>query len=61
MFTIMKKTYETPMLQVVSINKNNIIATSTGVTLGSTLGNEFTGTDVTYSAGRRFESWYEGY
>ena len=56
---IMKK-YNSPMLQVVSI-KNNVIETSGGVTTGSSLGNAFTGTDVSYSAGRRFDDWYEGF
>lgn len=55
------KKYVNPMLQVVSINKQDIIVTSGGVETGSTLGNVFSGDDVSYSSGRRFDSWEEGF
>ena len=56
------KKYENPMLHVVSINKQDIIVTSgEGVTTGSALGNEFNSSDVSYSSGRRFDSWEEGF
>lgn len=49
----MKKNFEIPMLQVVSISKNNIIVTST-----------FTVTNDLYQgvvkAPDRFDIWYEG-
>ena len=55
----MTKKYNTPMLQVVSI-KNNVIATSgEGVTTGASLGNFFTGTDVSYAPDRN--SWDAGF
>ncbi len=58
----MIKKYNSPMLQVVSV-KNNVIATSGGVTDDSTLGNDYKESDVSYSAGRInvFDRWYEGY
>ena len=54
----MTKTYKTPMLYVVSISKNNIIATSNiaiydDVSFGDELQIE--------APGRRFDSWNEGY
>ena len=58
----MKKYFEQPALQVVSI-QNNVIATS-GVDDGSTVGNAYNPDDVTYAPGRRFnvfDQWYEGY
>ena len=57
----MTKKYNSPMLQVVSIKRSDIIATSGEETMGIT-SNPFTGTsgDV-LSAGRRFDNWYEGY
>ena len=58
----MKKTYENPMLQVVSINKSDIIVTSPGVANNSTLGGEYNSSDVSYAPGQRgIDSWYEGY
>lgn len=53
------KTYNSPMLQVVSIKFNNIIATSGNP---ETHDANFTGTanDV-LAPGRRFDIWYEGY
>ena len=48
------------MLQVVSINNNNVIATSGGVTNGSTLGNSYLEGDVSYGADR-FRDWDAGY
>ena len=48
------KTYNSPMLQVVSINKKDIIATSLGLH-----------NDVGYGSfapdQRGFDDWYEGY
>ena len=56
------KKYENPMLHVVSINKQDIIVTSgEGVTTGSALGNAFNSSDVSYSSGRRFDEWEEGF
>ena len=50
------KKYENPMLQVVSINKKDIIATSDRIM-------NIEGTSGTYLApGQRgIDSWYEGY
>ena len=53
------KTYNSPMLQIVSINNNNVIVTSGGVTTSSTLGNAFTGSDVSYAPDRF--NWDAGY
>ena len=56
----MTKKYNSPMLNVVSINKKDIIATSDPVV-------GFGNPDVTKdgsqacTAGRRFDDWYEGY
>ena len=55
----MTKKYNSPMLQVVSIKRNDIIATSGEPQL---FGNKFTGSsENVLSAGRRFDEWYEGY
>lgn len=57
----MKKTYENPMLQIVSINKNDIIATSLDA-YGKEAADK--GGDITgfgFAPGRNFDSWYEGY
>ena len=43
----MKKIYENPMLQVVGIRKNDVIATSL-----TSLGNEYDANDVTYAPDR---------
>jgi len=51
----MTKTYNSPMLQVVSIKKNDILTES--VTVGT---NAFTGMEMQVS-GRRFDVWYEGH
>ena len=54
------KKYENPMLQIVSIKKNDIIATSgEGVGTGDKLGNSFLNTDVSYAPDRF--SWDAGY
>ena len=52
------KTYNSPMLQVVSINKKDIIATSTMGMLG-----DYNSSTVTIGApGQRgLDEWYEGY
>ena len=55
----MTKTYFSPMLQIVSINKHDIITTSGGVETGSGLGNVFNESDVSY-APDRFD-WDGGY
>ena len=55
----MTKKYNSPMLQVVSINQNDIIATST-----TTLGIGASGSAINAEApGLRnvFDEWYEGY
>ena len=52
------KTYNSPMLQVVSINKKDIIVTSPVLT--NSVFNPGEG-DPILSAGRRYEDWYEGY
>ena len=49
------KKYNNPMLQVVSINKSDVIATSLNVT------NEYNSTWSTLDAGRRFDEWEEGF
>ena len=60
MITKMKKNYENPMLQVVSIKKSDIVTTSPEVEITST---DFNPNTFTISApGRRdVDSWYEGY
>ena len=61
MFTIMKKTYENPLLQVVSIKKNDIVCSSP-VTMDFNAA-AISGNEVG-AAGRRynvFDEWYEGY
>ncbi|MBR3647505.1 MAG: hypothetical protein IKN59_03840 [Paludibacteraceae bacterium] len=57
----MKKTYENPMLQIVSINKNDIIATSLDAydQEAANKGGDITG--FGFAPGRNFDSWYEGY
>ena len=52
----MKKIYENPMLQVVSIKKNDIITDSQTLTIGSS----YDGTHSILAPGRN-DSWYEGY
>ena len=52
----MTKKYDSPMLQVVSISKKDVIATSLGINNAEGYGE--------FSAGRRynvFDEWYEGY
>lgn len=51
----MKKQYITPETLIAQINTGVTILTSSpgGVTTGSALGDEYTGTDVTYSRRRR--------
>ena len=47
------KKYENPMLQIVSISKNDIIATSDeGVATGKKLGDEYNSGDVSYAPDR---------
>ena len=58
MITIMTKKYNSPMLQVVSIKKNDILTTST-LTMYNTEYDSNKGSIL--SAGRRFDEWYEGY
>ena len=59
----MKKTYENPMLQVVSINKKDIIATSLGIfgdVYGTTGGNSTDG--YGFAPGQRgLDDWDAGY
>lgn len=50
------KTYNSPMLQIVSINKKDIIATSLDV--NNTAGNNLWGAAPGV---RDIDSWYEGY
>lgn len=57
----MTKKYYSPMLNVVSIRKSDIIVTSLGAN-GQEAGDK--GGDDTglgFAPGRRFDSWYEGY
>ena len=57
----MTKQYNTPMLQVVGINKKDIIVTSpkfTDQVAGTKGGDETTGFGF---APDRFNDWYEGY
>jgi hypothetical protein len=59
MITIMTKKYNSPMLQVVSIKKSDVIATST-----TTLGIGASGSAINAEAAGRFrdfDEWYEGY
>ena len=51
------KKYENPMLQIVSISKNDVIATSINAPLSGTQANE----DALAPGMRSFESYYEGY
>ena len=54
------KIYENPMLQVVSISKNDIIATSTGTL--SVVGSETKATSEADAPGMRsFDDWDAGY
>ena len=54
------KKYENPMLQVVSIKKNDIIATSGEET--ATVGDNVTRESGILAPGQRgINSWYEGY
>ena len=54
------KKYENPMLQIVGIKKNDIIATSgEGVATGDKLGNMYNSTDVSYAPDRF--NWDAGY
>ena len=54
------KIYNSPMLQVVSINTKDIIATSGGQKF--TLKNEDLGSGTVLAPGQRsFDEWYEGY
>ena len=47
------KKYENPMLQIVSIKNNDIIATSgEGVNTGDKLGNNYNSDDVSYAPDR---------
>ncbi len=55
MKSIMKK-YENPMLQVVSINKNDIIATS-----DPKLGGDYSGQTILAPGQRGFDDWDAGY
>ena len=55
----MQKIYNTPILHIVSINKNNVIATSNlpfDLSNGSVLGNE-----SAIGAPDRFNDWDAGY
>ena len=53
----MKKQYVNPTMEVVEMNtKCNILAGSGGLTTGSTTGEEYTSTDVSYS---RESDWDE--
>ena len=55
----MTKTYFTPMLSFVSIKQNNIVCSSPAV--GLDLSTDPTSeVSIVGSAGRRFDSWYEG-
>ena len=51
------KKYENPMLQVVSISKKDIIATSTDAPLTGTQANE----NALAPDRNIFDSWYEGF
>lgn len=53
----MTKTYNTPMLQIISINKTDIIATSTDAPISGTQANE----SALSPCLRGFDSWDAGY
>lgn len=57
----MKKTYENPMLQVVSVKKCDIVCTSPYAAFDPN--SEVSGEVNIGAAGRRgvFDTWYEGY
>ena len=59
MIMIMTKKYNSPMLQVVSIKKSDIVTASETLSIG----NNYNGSSSIEAAGRRnvFEEWYEGY
>lgn len=54
----MKKIYENPMLQIVSIKRTDIVTASETMYIGSS----FDGTHTILAPGRdrNFNSWYEG-
>ena len=52
------KTYNSPMLQVVSINKNDVIATSETMRFGA---NNYNGTADILAPDRSRDSWDAGY
>ena len=52
------KTYNKANLQIVQIKKTDVITTSESLSIGSDLG---TGVFNANAAGRRFDSWYEGF
>ncbi len=55
------KKYENPMLQVVSINSNDIVtASDPNILLGGTFSGATDGTAFS-TAGRRFDEWDEGF
>lgn len=55
----MKKNFEIPMLQVLSIKKNDIIVTS-GESIK--MGNSWDGSSTILAPGQRgLDDWYEGY
>lgn len=56
MITIMSKKYYSPMLQIVGINKNDIIVTSLQRGSGSA-----TSGDCDAPGLRGLDDWYEGY
>ena len=59
MITIMK-TYNSPMLHVVSIKKNDII-TDSNVPMDYSNESVITSPDAVGAPGRRMFDWYEGY
>ena len=52
------KKYNSPMLQVVSIKKSDIVTASESMTV---FGDSDSGTITIGAAGRRFDQWNEGY
>ena len=52
------KKYENPMLQVVSIKRNDIVTASESMTM---FGDYNSSTMTIGAAGRRIDEWYEGY
>ena len=47
----MKKTYMTPAMETIEVKTTGMLAVSGGVGNGSTPGNEFNGSDESYSPG----------